>query len=145
MWRKRKWLIIAAVALVVVLAAGIIGGVVYAQTTTTPTTTSTPDNQGKTLLARVAAILGIDQNKLEDAYAQAKKEMTDEALTSRLDALVKAGKLTQAQADQYKKWWESRPDVPNITDGKGLQGNGGGFRCYPGRGMRLAPNLSNTQ
>ncbi len=144
MWRKRKWLILAAVALVVILVAGIIGGVVYAQTNT-PTTTPTPTNQEKTLLARTAAILGIDQQKLEGAYNQAKKEMTDEALTNRLNALVKQGKLTQEHADQYKKWWESRPDVPNITGGKGLPGNGGGFRCYPGRGMRLAPNLSNTQ
>ena len=140
MWRKRKWLIVAAVALVVILMAGIIGGVVYAQTTTP---TPTPDNQGKTLLARVADILGIDQQKLEDAYNQAKKEMSDEALTSKLDTLVKAGKLTQEQADQYKQWWESRPDVPNITDGKALQG--GGLGCYPGRMMRVAPNLSNTQ
>jgi uncharacterized membrane protein len=140
MWRKRKWLIVAAVALVVILMAGIIGGVVYAQTTTP---TPTPDNQGKTLLARVADILGIDQQKLEDAYSQAKKEMSDEALTNRLDALVKAGKLTQEQADQYKQWWESRPDVPNITGGKGLRG--GGLGCYPGRMMRVAPDLSNTQ
>ena len=140
MWRRRRWVILAAVAIIVVLVVGIIGGMAYAQTTTTPSTGS----QGKTLLARVASILGIDQKKLEDAYSQAKKEMSDEALTNRLKALVDQGKLTQDQADQYKKWWDSRPNVPNITDGQGLKGlNGGGFRCFPGKG-RLAPTPSVT-
>jgi hypothetical protein len=139
---RRKWLIITVVAVTVVLVVGIIGGVVYAQTTT-----PTPDSQGKTLLARVAAILGIEEQTLEDAFNQAKKEMSDEALGKKLDALVEQGKLTQEQADEYKEWWESRPDVPNITDGKGLRGFGdgfGGFRCFPGK-MRLAPAPSATQ
>jgi hypothetical protein len=140
MWHRRKWVIVAVAAIAVVLVAGIVGGVVYAQTTSTPTTV----NQEKTLLARVAEILGIDQQKVEDAFSQAKKEMSDEALANRLAALVEQGKLTQAQADQYKNWWESRPDVPGILDGKGLKGLGGGFRCFPGK-MRLAPTPSATQ
>jgi uncharacterized membrane protein len=89
MWHRRKWVIVAVAAIAVVLVVGIVGGVVYAQTTSTPTT----DNQEKTLLARVADILGIDQQKVEDAFSQAKKEMSDEALAKKLAALVEAGKL----------------------------------------------------
>ena len=140
MWHRRKWVIVAVAAIAVVLVVGIVGGVVYAQTTSTPTT----GDQEKTLLARVADILGIDQQKVEDAFSQAKKEMSDEALAKKLAALVEAGKLTQEQADQYKNWWESRPDVPNILEGKGLKGFGGEFRCFPGK-MRLAPTPSATQ
>jgi len=105
MWRKRKWIIAAAILAVVVLLAGSVGGVALAQTS------STGDNPEKTLLARVAAILGIDQQKLEDAFAQAQKEMRDEALDSRLRGLVEKGKITQEQADQYRQWWQSRPDI----------------------------------
>ena len=143
MLKRRKWVIVAIVAAVVILLTGVIGGIVYAaDPTPTPTATSTPQD---TLMARVASILGIDQAKLESAFTQAQKEMRDEQLTKQLDALVAAGKLTQAQADQYKQWVESRPDMPNLKGlpGLGIQGKmgmRGGFRCGPG--MMNAPRIA---
>jgi len=103
MWRSKK--LIVAVLAATVLLVGSIGGLALAQTE------SASDSSGKTLLARVAAILGIDQQKLENAFAQAQREMRDEALDKYLKNLVDQGKITQEQADQYKKWWQSRPDV----------------------------------
>ncbi|MBI2830316.1 MAG: hypothetical protein HYX81_04065 [Chloroflexi bacterium] len=100
MWKKKKIMLIAALAVVVLV--GSLGVVVYAQEGTT-------SGQPKTLLARVATILGIDQQKVEDAFKQAQKDMQAEALDARLKALVEQGKITQEQADQYKKWWQSRP------------------------------------
>lgn len=144
MWRKRKWIIVAVVAAVVILTAGIIGGVAYAQTTSTPESTQT--TPGKTFLARVAEILGIDQQKLEDAVAQAKKEMQDEALNQRLQALVEKGKITQEQADQYKQWWESRPsDFPAGLGIRGFKGFRGGFHCNPWFNATPSPTASATQ
>jgi hypothetical protein len=105
MWRRKK-LIMVAILATAVLLAGSIGGVALAQTGSTGDTTS-----GKTLLARVAAILGIDRQKVEDAFAQARREMRDEALDSYLKNLVDKGKITQQQADQYKAWVKSRPDM----------------------------------
>ncbi len=105
MWRRKK-LIIVAILATAVLLVGSIGGVALAQTGSTGDTTS-----GKTLLARVAAILGIDRQKVEDAFAQAQREMRDEALDTRLKNLVDQGKITQQQADQYKAWVKSRPDM----------------------------------
>jgi uncharacterized membrane protein len=146
MWRKRKWLIVGMVAAVIILVAGIVGGVAYAQTSTTSTTTpaTTTTDTGKTgILARVAEILGIDQQKLQDAFNQAEREQTDAALTARLDALVKDGKLTQAQADQYKKWWESRPDTVGQVDGKGFMGGRGGMPgCFPGKLGKAIPGAT---
>jgi uncharacterized membrane protein len=141
MWRKRKWLIIAVLAAVIVLVAGIIGGVAYAQSSTTPTP-STIDTAKTGIMARVAEILGIDQQKLQDAFNQAQKEQADAALTARLDSLVKAGKMTQAQADHYKKWWESRPDVAGQADGKGFMGGRGGMPCLPGRFGPVGPRAT---
>jgi hypothetical protein len=103
MWRSKKF-IVAVLAATVLLVGGI-GGVALAQTG------STGDSSGKTLLARVAEILGIDQQKVEDAFAQAQTEMQNEALDNYLKNLVDQGKITQEQADQYKAWVQARPDM----------------------------------
>ena len=103
MWRRKKFIIIGLLA--TVLLVGSIGGVALAQTG------NGDDSQPKTLLARVAEILGIDQQKLEDAFAQAQSDMRDEALDSRLQKLVDEGKITEEEAAQYKAWWQARPDM----------------------------------
>jgi hypothetical protein len=126
MWFKKKWILITVLAAVIILAVGAVGGIAYAQSSPTPAT-STP---AKTLAARVATILGIDQTKVEAAFTQAQKEMQDEALNARLKEMVTQGKLTQEQADKYKQWMQSRPNVPG---GLGLEG-GMGFPGGP-RGM----------
>jgi hypothetical protein len=144
MWRKKKWVIIGVVAAVVILAVGILGGVAYAQSSPTPTGA----DQGKTLMGRVATILGIDQKKVEDAFSQAQKDMRTEAEKARLDQMVKNGKLTQKQADDYQSWMNSKPDVPAIPNaepgmGKGRMGGfGGGFPCFPGKMGANAPSPS---
>jgi len=99
MWRSKKFILIAVLATLVLV--GSIGGIVYTQTA------SANEGSGKTLLAKVAAILGIDQQKLEDAFNQARSEMKDEALQK----LVDEGKITQEQIDQYKAWLQSKPDL----------------------------------
>ena len=123
-WRSKKFLVTGIVIAVIAVVA--VTGVVLAQnvTTTTP---------GKTFTARVAAILGIDEQKVKDAFTQAQREMSDEALDTRLHKLVEDGKLTQEQANQYKEWWQSRPDtlVPG-GEGFGMRGFHGMNRwCLP--------------
>ncbi len=128
MWRKKKVIIIAVVA-VVVLVVGSIGGIALAQTPT-----PTPGTAKTTILARVAAILGIDQKKVEDAFAQAQKEQRQEQIDNYLKNLVAQGKITQQQADQYKQWLQSKPDVP-ISPGIGPRhGMMGGWGMMPGWG-----------
>jgi hypothetical protein len=144
MWRKRKW-VIGIVLAVVVLLFGSLGSVALAQTG------STDDSSGKTLLARVAAILGIDQQKVEDAFAQAQKEMRDEALDNQLRGLVEKSKMTQEQADQYKQWWQSSPNMLGLDseDYKGFPGGffygPNGFRGWHGQfGIPKTPAPSTT-
>jgi hypothetical protein len=108
MWKGKKSVILVSV-LAAVLLFGATAGITFAQSGT-----DRPD-PNKDILARVAQILGIDQQKLTDAYKQAKSEVkaqnppktrnTDEFLA----ALVKDGKITQAQADQYKAWKAQKP------------------------------------
>lgn len=106
MWRKKKVILISL--LVAVALTAVIGGVALADDSTT---TSSNTTQSKTLLARVAEILGIDQQKVEDAFNQAKDEMQLEAVKNRLQALVEKGTITQEQADRYLEWWQAKPDM----------------------------------
>jgi hypothetical protein len=133
MWiKKRKWFIVSIIVLALILTVG--GGVVYAQTS------SAADNgTGDSFAARVAAILGIDQAQVEDAFDQARKEMREEALDSRLQKMVEEGTITQEQADQYKEWAESRPDVPAELDAQRGAGFFGGDKGFPGSGTRHFP------
>ena len=105
MWRSKKFIL--AVVLSVVMLVGGTAGVALAQS---------EEDEGlgprHAVAARVAEILGIDQQELEDAFKQAMSEMREEALDRHLQKLVDEGTLTQEQADEYKEWIESRPDVP---------------------------------
>jgi hypothetical protein len=64
---------------------------------------------GGAVIDRVAQILGIDKQKLIDAFKQAGTETAKKNLDDRFAKWVADGKLTQAQADQYKAWLAARP------------------------------------
>ena len=89
--------------------------------------TSPPEAQQMALLDRVYAIykdntgITIDPQALQDAFAEARSEMQDEAMQNRLQDLVDQGEITQEQADDYLEWWQSRPDV---AAGFGFCGHG---------------------
>lgn len=96
MWKNKKTVLVASLLAVVVLL-GVSLGIVFAQ-----------DGPGKNSeLARVAQILGIDEQKLVDAFKQARME----SRAAMLDRLVQEGKLTQEQADQIRAWEAKRPDA----------------------------------
>jgi hypothetical protein len=139
LWLRKKVILIPLVVALVVV--GSITGIALAQ--------SGSDSSENTLLARVATILGIDQTKVEDAFAQAQKEMRDEALDSYLKDMVDQSKITQEQADQYKTWWDARPDaLDKIEPRFGFGGRGGGFHGCGGPWMPPAqptPSTDSTQ
>ncbi|MBI4186089.1 MAG: hypothetical protein HY530_01105 [Chloroflexi bacterium] len=108
MWRRKKLILIAVLA--TVLLAGSVGGLAFAQTQ------NGDGSQSGSLLDRVAEILAgkginITPEQLKDAFNQAQGDMRDEALDKYLQNLVDEGRITQEQADQYKAWWQARPDM----------------------------------
>ncbi len=112
---KKRWLFVTL--LVGALAIGITGGTVLAQGSGT-----SGNSPVKSFAARVAAILGLDESKVQSAMNQAAKEMQSESIQKKLDNMVANGRLTQDQADQLKKWYQSRPDV--LSPGGSLAGPG---------------------
>jgi Skp family chaperone for outer membrane proteins len=136
MWRNKK---IILVALLVIVVAATTAAVAFAQTNSISTTdqSQTPESRDAALLAKVSAMyqektgVAIDTTALKEAFAQAQSDMRNEAVNTRLQNLVSEGKLTQEQADQYKQWWQARPDTPLAEPlekgfGSGMMGEGRG-------------------
>jgi hypothetical protein len=143
--RKKKWLTIMVIVAALVVVIATVGGIAYAQTGTNSNNNSGPDDPAKTLYARVATILGIDQQKLEDAFAQAQQEMRNEELTNRLNGMVQQGTITQSEADAYLNWWQARPDIAALEPGLGGgPGFPGGPHGMPGPGRDLPPADTST-
>ncbi|MSQ22426.1 MAG: hypothetical protein EXR53_03840 [Dehalococcoidia bacterium] len=121
---KKRWLFVTL--LIGALAIGITGGTVLAQGSA-----ATGGSPIKSFAARVAAILGVDEAKVQDAFKQAGKQMQDEAMQKKLNTMVAQGQITQAQADQMKQWYQSRPDV--LSPGGPM--GGGPMEGFGGRGF----------
>ena len=60
---------------------------------------------------RVAEILGIEREDLDSAMSTARDEHKKAKQDERLAALVEAGTITQAQADEIDAWQDSKPEV----------------------------------
>lgn len=102
---KRRWIVTAAVA--GLLIVGVTGGTLMAQ--------QAGDADGgaagtKSFAARVAGILGLDTETVEDALDQARRDMFDERVRGKLAAAVERGLIDQERADQVLEWLAERPD-----------------------------------
>ena len=91
------------------------------------------DSNASKLAAKVAEILGLDAAVVDDAIKQARKELRDEAVQNKLNALVEKGRLTQEQADEYLNWIQSRPEgIPAMR--KQFFGKMGHHKGWKGHG-----------
>jgi hypothetical protein len=112
---KKVVLIVTGVLIAALLVAGI-------ATASTLADDGKPGRGGK-LLDRVAQILKIDRQTLANAFQQAGGELRQTRITTAFDKWVADGKLTQAQANQYKAWLAAKPAGvfgpfarPNVMD-----------------------------
>ena len=151
-----KGKIIIGTLIAAVLLVGATIGVVLAQSpdpTPTPGATSTPapqlDSRTRAYADEVAKILGIDAAKVEAAMAQARHglshETLDSAVKAKLDQMVKAGKLSQSDANSIYTWFQSRPGTADglISQFMHHQGHHDGFGNKPmhnGKRPQSPPN-----
>ena len=101
---------IGASLLLGLLAAGIAGGAVLAQNTDDSTTAPNEESKSSGILVRVAEILGIEQDQVENAFEQATREHAEQKSADLLSKLVEMGQLTQEEADAYQEWLDARPE-----------------------------------
>ncbi|MFA5308922.1 MAG: hypothetical protein WC370_05470 [Dehalococcoidales bacterium] len=126
---SKKFLLVGL--LVAAVLGGTLGGIAIAQDNGQGTATVQTDNNTRlsNLLDKVVEIykqntgVTIDTEELLNAFKQAGQETCNTAIDNYLDKMVENGKITQAQADEFKAWLDARPDVP-ITPGTGLQFHG---------------------
>ena len=116
--RKRWFLVAASVAL---LAVGLVGGTVFAAGAPSHVIGNVlaqgydhDDRRGgkdnsSAIMARVAEILGIEQDTLEGAFATALDEQANAKFEERMAALVADETLTQEQSDAANVWFDERP------------------------------------
>ena len=107
MWKRKKFIIMLLGSILIITAS--LGGIAMAQD-------SEDESKPDSLMARVADILGIDQQTVEDAFEQARDEMQEEAMDRHLQNLVDEGIISEEEAAEYKAWLESRPDIKEYND-----------------------------
>ena len=95
--------LVVGLAAAVVVVLGLAGGTVLAQS-------AEEDGEKKSFAERVAEILGLEADTVEDALNQAKSEMREERTDTWLDKAVEAEKITQEEADAYGDWLDDRPE-----------------------------------
>ena len=95
---KKRMAIISLTAAVILL--GIFGGIAAAQWQEEDKTIRGPD----TLISKMAEILGIDEDRVEQAFKQAASETRGERMKNHLATLVETRKITQEQANHKFEW-----------------------------------------
>jgi succinate dehydrogenase/fumarate reductase flavoprotein subunit len=111
---KRKWLM--ATLVTGVLAASITGGVAFAQNGNSE---AYPKAE---LAARVAQILELDEQRVQDAITQATQELRDE----RVDRMLESGRITEERAEELRE---------RLQSGQGLLGRGHHRQFFGERGF----------
>jgi len=141
---KKHWILASAIVVVVV---GLLGGTVFAQSNEgddqQAAEPAAEESKSDSLASRVAAILGLGAEEVEDAVAQARTDMMNEKVAERLAKAVESGRMTQEDADAYIEWFQARPEgmSPGFIGGpKGKHGrHGRGHGAFGGRGGHQTP------
>ncbi len=100
----KKPLVITCLTLAVILL-GIFGGIAAAQGHD-----QDKISRGSSMIpSKMAEILGIEEDRVEQAFKQAISETKDERMRNYLERLVETGKITQEQADRKLKGMKENP------------------------------------
>ena len=100
---RKRWILVPVALVTMALAVAAVGVALVHE--------SNGDSKADKFTSRVAEILGLDEAQVSDAMKQARQELRDKAMQSRLSSLVEKGLITQEQADEYREWRQSRPEA----------------------------------
>lgn len=100
MWHDKKFLIIIGLVVVLIAAVGTIGGIFLARQNNVAQISEARDDAFR----RVTIVL--PENRSATNW--------QEAMDNYLQRLIDEGKITQDEANQFKTWWEAKPDIPGL-------------------------------
>jgi len=115
MWQDWKFIVIVALLVVTIAVGGTLGGIALARSNSNNADHSQTMN---TLMQEAATLFQENTNNADNTpglgkfFNQDKQTLKSDAIDSILTKLVENGVITQEQADQFKAWWNSRPDMP---------------------------------
>ena len=146
---KRAKVVVAVLA-VILLVAVVTATNAMAQEEPAPTPTPQAGVNGS-LLTTVAKILGIPQEKLADAFEQARQEMREECQATG-NGTIRQEKVNQFREQRTQKWQEQAGERQET--GRGFRGNrtdnqpkmrGSIAKPEPGQQTSAIPESWNTQ
>ena len=134
--KRRLFLGLAAVA---ILASGIVAGVAWTQVAHAQEEAKT-----RSFTARLATILGLEVEVVQDAFKEARRTIQAERFQTRMERLVETERITQDEADAAIEWYNERPQGIDTSrrgprpEFRGQRGPGSksGFRGQRGPGSR---------
>jgi LPS O-antigen subunit length determinant protein (WzzB/FepE family) len=106
MWKDKKFIIISGLLVVLIALGATLGGIALSR-----------QNDNIVRLPQVSIVLPEQAGNILQNISltpEERQERMNEALDNYLQKLVDEGKITQEEADQYKAWWESRPDISGL-------------------------------
>ena len=122
--KRRLFLGLAAVA---IMASGIAAGVAWTQVAHAQEETT-----AKSFTARLATILGLEEDVVQNAFKEARRDIQAERFQARMDGLVENGRITQDEADAAFEWYKERPEGINTS----RRGSRSGFYGQRGPGSK---------
>ena len=111
-----------------VMAVLSVGAVAFAGTVVAVAAAQDDDESGRrSFVDRVASILGIESETVQDAFDQASEEIATEKREEYVDALVEKDAVTQEEATELREWWSETPDAVPF---RGSHEFGGGYYSF---------------
>jgi hypothetical protein len=107
MWKDKKFYIIIGVIVLAIAVGGVLGGLAITRN----------NDDGRHNINIVVPANIADNFKL--GSNQPGQGNLNNVVDNILDNLVKAGRITQEQANQFKDWWEAKPDIPGLSASSG--------------------------
>ena len=122
--KRKLFLGLAAVAIMV---SGIAAGMAWTQVAHAQEETT-----AKSFAARLATILGLEEDVVQDAFKEARRDIQGARFQTRMDRLVESERITQDEADAAIEWYAERPEGIN----KSSRGSRSGFYGQRGPGSK---------
>lgn len=129
MWKDKKFIIIGSLLVVLIAVVSTLGGLALAR-------------QYDRSIGPIQ-VATVEIPRLEKDAPLTPGEILNDALDRYLDRLVEDGIITQDEADQFKSWWESKPDIEgtfNFFNHNQLNIFGGLYQAPGGTSFSVIPD-----